>query len=50
MPAAIRTIAMVNADGSRRISSSMQNASLKVAARPHPADTEPADTESERVA
>src|SRR5260370_17390243 len=47
MPAAIRTIAMVNADGSRRISSSIQNASLKVAPPPHPAHTHPPDTQSQ---
>jgi hypothetical protein len=50
MPQAIRTIAMVNSDGSRRISSAIQNASLKAAARTHPADPEPDDSESERVA
>ena len=48
MPVAIRTIALVNADGSRRISSAIQNSALKVAPHPQLTDTEPAD--SERVA
>jgi hypothetical protein len=48
MPVAIRTIAMVNPDGSRRISSALQNSALKAAPQSHLTDTEPAD--SERVA
>jgi hypothetical protein len=48
MPIAIRTIAIVNGDGSRRISSAIQSSALKVAPHPHPAESEPAD--SERVA
>jgi stearoyl-CoA desaturase (delta-9 desaturase) len=48
MPVPIRTIAMVNADGSRRISSAIQNSALKVAPQSHLTDSESAD--SERVA
>jgi stearoyl-CoA desaturase (delta-9 desaturase) len=50
MPAAIRTIAIVNGDGSRRISSALQNSALKVAPHPHPADSDNESADSERVA
>jgi hypothetical protein len=50
MPAAIRTIAIVNGDGSRRISSALQNSGLKVAPHPHPADSDNESADSERVA
>jgi hypothetical protein len=50
MPAAIRTIAIVNADGSRRISSAIQNSALKAGPRPHSTDSDIEPADSERVA
>jgi len=50
MPAAVRTIAIVNADGSRRISSAIQGSALNAGPRTHPTDSDSESADSERVA
>jgi len=51
MPIAIRSIAIVSGDGSRRISSALQNSALKVAPHPHhPDSSDNESADSERVA